>query len=281
LKAHGYSTAFFHDNPYLSPIFGYDRGFDLVVDFGEKKQASSTVKRPIFSIFKNEKVRRMIWRTKDLISFWKWYSQDVPLHTDADTVFMKAYRWVRNAKSPHFLWMHLMDTHVPYCSKHETLTKFGISKLDALRVVYKHFRRKELTEKDFEVFKLLYDAQIYQVDYAMSKYLPKVVKKNTNNSYIIVTADHGEAIEDRRKIGHADRLTNELLHVPLIIYGKGLEPEVIDMKASLIELAPTILDFLEIEAPKSYRGTSLLSKRGSGQVIAQGIFRGKKYQRTF
>jgi arylsulfatase len=280
LKTHGYSTALFHDNPYLSPIFGYDRGFDLVVDFGEK-QSSSAVKRPVFSIFRNEKIRRMIWRTKDLLSFWRWYSQDIPLNTDSDAVFMEAYNWIENATPPYFLWMHLMDTHVPYCSKHETLSKFGVSKLDALRVVYKHFRGRKLTSKDFKVFKLLYDAQIYQVDNAMSKYLPKIMTKNASTSYVVVTADHGEAMEDKEKIGHTDKLTDELLHVPLIIYGEGLEPKIIDMKASLIDLAPTILDFLGIDEPKSYRGQSLLRKCKPDQVIAQGIFKGKIYQRTF
>jgi arylsulfatase A-like enzyme len=282
LKAHGYATAFFHDNPYLSPIFGYNRGFDLVVDFGEKKQASSTVKRPIFSVFRTKKIRRMLWRTKDLLSFWRWYSHDVPLHADAFTVFKEAHNWVANADSPYFLWVHLMDTHVPYCPKHETLSTFGISKFDALRVVYKHFRRRKLTDTEFAVFKMLYDAQIYQVDCAMSKYLPRIVRQDMNDACVIVTADHGETIEDKENLGHSDMLTDELLHVPLIIYGTGWEPEVIDLRASLIDLAPTILDVLGIEKLKPYRGTSLLKqRRSSGQIIAQGIFKGKKYQRAF
>jgi arylsulfatase len=281
LKTHRYSTAFFHDNPYLSPLFGYSRGFDLVVDFGNRGQPSSKIKRPVFSILRSKKTQRMIWRTKNLMSFLKWYFRGIPLHTNAETVLKEAYKWVRKTSFPYFLWMHLMDTHVPYSPKHEILDKFGINKFNAFRVIYKHFRRKELTDEEFEIFKLLYDAQIYQVDCALSKYLPKITRGNISDSYVIITADHGEELEDKRKVGHAGRLTYKLLRVPLMICGGGLEPKIIDTKASLINLAPTILDLLEIQKPKSYKGTSLLRKSKPEQIIAQGIFKEEKCQQIF
>jgi len=280
LKAHGYSTAFFHDNPYLSPIFGYDRGFDLVVDFGESSHVSSEIKKKIFPAIKNEEIKRTIWRTKNLMSFFRWYFRETPLIADAKIVFKKALKWIKKTNSPFFVWTHLMDTHVPYCPRHQFLDKFGISKFSALRVVYKRFRRKELTEKEFEIFRLLYDVQIYQVDYILSKFLPKITKENMKNSCVIITADHGEELEDKKKAGsHSEKLTPKLLHVPLIICGGELRPEIIDTKASLIDLAPTILGLLKIEKPKSYKGKSLLRKSQSEKVIAQGIFKGKKYQR--
>jgi arylsulfatase A-like enzyme len=281
LKTYGYSTAFFHDNPYLSPIFGYDRGFDLVVDFGDKIQAISKVKWSVFSIFKNEKVRRLIWRTKDLILFLRWYFKNVPLHTDAETIFKEALSWIQTVNQPYFLWVHLMDTHIPYCSKHEILDKFGINKFQALRVVYKHFKQKELTSGELEIFKLLYDAQIYQIDLALSRYLPKIIEGNVKDNYVIITADHGEELEDKRKAGtHSGKLTDKLLRVPLIIYGGELTQKIVNIKASLVDLAPTILDLLRIEKPKYFRGISLLEKDKSRTVIAQGIFKGRKHQRV-
>jgi len=281
LKNYGYSTAFFHDNPYLSPIFGYDRGFDLAVDFGDKSQAVSKIKWSVFSIFKNEKVRRLIWRTKDLILFLRWYFKNVPLHTDAEAIFREALSWLQTVNQPYFLWVHLMDTHIPYCSRHEILDRFKINKFQALRVVYKHFKRKELTSGELEIFKQLYDAQIYQIDHALSKYLPKIMGEKASDSYVIITADHGEELEDRRKAGlHAGKLTDKLLRVPLIIYGGGLKPKIVDVKASLIDLVPTILDLLEIEEPKYFKGVSLLKKDKPEEIIIQGIFKGERHQRV-
>jgi len=280
LKAHGYSTAFFHDNPYLSPVFGYNRGFDLIVDLGEKGNVSRKGKQRIFSIMKNEKIRRMIWRIKDLLLFSRWYFQDVPLHADAEIVFREAYKWTRKTEPPYFLWIHLMDVHVPYCPRHKILNRFGINKFNVLRVVYKRFRGKELTDKELEFFKLLYDVQVYQVDYVLAKYLPRITGEDKKNSYVILTADHGENLEDKKKAGsHSGKLTDKLLHVPLIISGGKLKPKIMDVKASLIDLAPTILDLLGIDKPKLYKGESLLRKNRDEKVFAQGIFKGKRYQR--
>ena len=279
LKGFGYSTAFFHDNPYLAPIFGYDRGFDCVVDFGEVGQVSSNVKKRVFPIVKSEKVRRAIWRTEKLMSFLRWYTRENPLIADAEIVFDRAYKWVRKTSSPYFLWVHLMDTHVPYCPRHRFLDRFGISKFRALRVVYKRFRGKTLTDEEIRTFRLLYDVQIYQIDHILSEFLPKITEENIEDSYVIITADHGEELEDKENVGsHSGKLTRKLLHVPLIICGGGLKPKTKETKTSLIDLAPTILDLLGIKEPRSYKGKSLLRKSQSDKVIAQGIFKGKKYQ---
>jgi len=282
LKIHGYSTAFFHDNPYLSPFFGYNRGFDTSIDFGNRSKALSKAKRAAFSIFRSRNVRNLILKIKMSISFLKWYFRDVPLVTDAETILKEAAKWVRHAHQPFFLWVHLMDTHTPYSPKHDLLDKFGINKFNALRVIYKrHFKRKKLSDGEFEVFKLLYDVQIRQIDRALSRYLAKIMRGGTENNYVIITADHGENLEDKDKAGtHSDRLTDELLRVPLIIYGGELKPgRKIHVKASLIDLVPTILDLLKIRKMKCFKGESLLKTDKSRRVVAQGIFRGTRYQR--
>jgi len=281
LKSYGYSTAFFHDNPYLSPFFGYSRGFDVIIDFGNKGQVLSKTKKAVFSLFKSKNVRRMIVRTRNFLSFLVWYFKNIPLNTDAETILKEATRWVMQVRQPYFLWLHLMDTHTPYLPKHEILNELGIKKFNVLRVVYKRFRRKKLNDKEFEFFKFLYDVQIFQVDRALSIYLPKLMKGGPENNYVIITADHGENLEDKDKAGrHVDRLTDELLHIPLIIYGGELKPKRIDIKASLIDLAPTILDLLGIKKPKCFKGESLLKANKPRKVIAQGIFKGVRCERT-
>lgn len=282
LKIYGYSTAFFHDNPYLSPFFGYNRGFDTVVDFGNKSRRISRVKRTAFSIFsKYKKIRRTILKARDLISFLRWYFRNIPLNTDAETILKEAIKWVRRTRQPFFLWVHLMDTHTPYLPKHEILDDFGIKKFNVLRVVYKRFRRKRLNDEEFEFFKLLYDVQVYQVDRALSRYLPKLMKGGTEKNYVIITADHGENLEDKDKAGtHSDRLSDELLRVPLIIYGGQLKSRIISIKASLIDLAPTVLDLLGFKKPKCFRGESLLKTDKPRMIIAQGIFKGIRCERV-
>jgi arylsulfatase A-like enzyme len=286
LKRHGYSTAFFHDNPYLSSAFGYSRGFDLVVDFGAAPKGGlsrPSIKQLFFSTFKNKQVRKFFWRAKDYVSFLKWYFQDSSLHANAETLLSEAHKWVEAASSPYFLWLHFMDAHIPYTPKHEILEKFGIHKFNALHVVSKHFfsrHKKPLTDEEADLFERLYDAQIYRVDQALAECLLKMTSDNFDNTYIVITADHGEEFSDRTNIGHhINVLTDELLHVPLLIIGGELKTSIIDAKASLVDLAPTILDLLKIDKPTSFKGASLL-KGNASPLIVQGIFKGKRHQRA-
>ena len=121
--------------------------------------------------------------------------------------------------------------------------------------------------------------QIYQIDHILSEFLPKITEENIEDSYVIITADHGEELEDKENVGsHSGKLIGKLLHVPLIICEGGLKSKIKETKVSFIDLAPTILDLLEIRKPKSYKGKSLLRNSQSERVSAQGIFKGKKYQ---
>jgi arylsulfatase A-like enzyme len=282
LKRRGYSTAFFHDNPYLSPVFGYNRGFDRAVDFGAPARGEHPqreIRKLVFSTFKNEKVRRMFWRTKDYLSFLGWYLWDVSLQVNAETLLARAYRWIKTADSPYFLWLHFMDTHIPYSPRHDILEKFKINKFNAFHVISKHFAKKPLTTREAALFEVLYDAQIYRIDQALAEYLPRILNEKVEETYVFVTADHGEEFSDKRKIGHhVSMLADELLHVPLVIHGGELEAEVKDMRASLIDLAPTVLDLLRVRKPQSFKGTSLLKGKPS-PLIAQGIRKGKRHQR--
>lgn len=277
LKAHGYSTAFFHDNPYLSPIYGYGRGFDLVVDFGAVG-ATQKAKKVVFSVLKDERVQRKIWKTKSLLFLFKWYFKDTPVNTRAETMLGEAFRWALKARKPYFVWIHLMDAHIPYTPKEEALKRFGINKKLALRIIYKHYyKRKLLTREELEIFKLIYDSLIYQIDLALSRYLLKIV----GDGYVIITADHGEEFYGKKPGFHAGVLTQDLLHVPLIIWGRDLEskpkPRTIEKKVSLIDLAPTMLDLVGIEKPESFKGSSLL-RGGTKRLVAQGIFKEKRVE---
>ncbi len=220
LKKYGYSTAFFHDNPYLSPIFGYNRGFDVCIDFGRKVLSSIRSKRRFLNLmFKNKKIQDLLWKIKDFVLLIDWFIRGKPIRTDAETILREAYKWSRKASRPFFLWMHLMDTHIPYSPKHEVLKQFGISKLRAAMILYKQIFRKNISKEEVRLVKLLYDSQIYQIDQALAKYLPKMVNHDFEDTYIIITADHGEEFFENGRIGHSGVLTDTLLRVPLIICG--------------------------------------------------------------
>lgn len=92
----------------------------------------------------------------------------------------------------------------------------------------------------------------------IDKCIAKVVKAIENNKGIlIITADHGNAeemIDYQTGEPHTAHTTNP---VPLILAGKN---DVKLKEGRLADLAPTILDLMEVEKPKEMTGESLIEK---------------------
>lgn len=77
----------------------------------------------------------------------------------------------------------------------------------------------------------------------------------------VIFGDHGEAFgQHRGNYGHTLSIYDENVRVPYIIAVPGLIQEQSRVKraASLIDTAPTILDFLGVPLPKQFQGSSLL-----------------------
>jgi arylsulfatase A-like enzyme len=82
------------------------------------------------------------------------------------------------------------------------------------------------------------------------------------NTLFVIYGDHGEAFgQHEGNYGHTLFLYEENVHVPLFISMPGTMTESRRVKriASLIDLAPTILDLLGLAAVPDYQGTSLLN----------------------
>lgn len=87
-------------------------------------------------------------------------------------------------------------------------------------------------------------------------------------SLLVITADHGQgAIPDWKmgdpsiplKFDHGEVVLEETIRVPLIIAGTELpEGEAVDSQVSLVDIAPTILDWAGVDVPEEVQGRSLL-----------------------
>ena len=80
-----------------------------------------------------------------------------------------------------------------------------------------------------------------------------------DNTYFIITADHGEAWEPYTSF-HCN-FTEEVIRVPLIMSGPGIEPSRVATPVSLVDLLPTVLELCEIdpgEAADGFDGQSLV-----------------------
>jgi arylsulfatase A-like enzyme len=82
-----------------------------------------------------------------------------------------------------------------------------------------------------------------------------------DRTLLLICGDHGEAFgQHEGNYGHTLFLYEENVRVPLLAAAPGLieEPVRVRRVASLLDLAPTVLDLLGLPVPAEYQGRSLL-----------------------
>jgi len=269
LKEHGYATAAFHSNPWLSSYWGYHRGFDTFDDGIPKNISKSILSRP------RKLGKKIIGNNGKLYEFLsEIYNALVGCpYIKGEDLNKKAISWLHDNQDNFFLWMHYMDVHQPYLPTKGVSSLFKkqhIAKLNkkAGQCVWSHYlelhertnsKLAGLSPKELKEIIALYDARVSYVDDMIDSLL-RMLKQSSilNNTFVIITADHGQQFMEHGNYGHRFCLYDELIRVPLIIFGPGLKSNVISQQISLLDLAPTILDILKLEKPNTFLGDSLL-----------------------
>jgi glucan phosphoethanolaminetransferase (alkaline phosphatase superfamily) len=122
-----------------------------------------------------------------------------------------------------------------------------------------------------------YDNGVLQADGVIGELLETLRARGyLGNTLLVITADHGEALGEHGGFGHPQQLEEEVLRVPLLFMASGYERRKIsrpDLVAEQVDIAPTILAELDIEAPRTWSGTPLqrASKRDFGYFTEPGI----------
>jgi arylsulfatase A-like enzyme len=107
-------------------------------------------------------------------------------------------------------------------------------------------------------FNALYDAYVKQTDSHIKKILDYYDNNLSNNTILIITADHGEMIGEHDVIGHGLLYYYyDAIHVPLIIRIPGASQKVINRTISLIDITPTIFKLINYRTYHDMRGVSV------------------------
>ena len=129
-----------------------------------------------------------------------------------------------------FVWVHFFEPHEPYVG--HTEHPFGPGDMDR------------------------YDSEIAYADAAVGK-LVAAVRARRPGTIVIIAADHGEEFDEHGGRYHGSTLFEEQLRIPLIFSIPGVSPHVVDGQAQLLDVAPTVLNLLDIPVPARMRGTDL------------------------
>ncbi len=163
-----------------------------------------------------------------------------------------AKHWLEgNGNAPFFLFLHLYDLHAPYSLPANPALRHGETG---------------------------YQAELAYVDQVLGDFFAFLERRGLlQKSLIVFTSDHGEGLGEHGESSHGYFVYQSTLHVPLTFHwpaagGKRVAKERVDEPASLLDVAPTILDALGISKPAEMRGHSLISNGQAEDVYSESIY---------
>jgi choline-sulfatase len=161
-----------------------------------------------------------------------------------EDVTKSAEAWLdKNAAGPFFLFLHFYDLHTPYQLPAEARARFGGSG---------------------------YDAELRYVDETLGEFWDFLREKGLfDKTLIVFLSDHGEGLGEHGEATHGYFIYQSTLHVPLIVHwpeGTVPFPPRVNEPASLLDVAPTILEFLGISCPSQFQGRNLLARSRTPQT---------------
>lgn len=250
LKGNGYKTAGFTGGGWISPFFGFDKGFDCFIwSLGEDKNFS---KKKIFGKIKF-KINKFFPKFREVHRILYLIRNIKKGELEKDKIRLKkTLEWIeQNKQNKFFVYIHLDGLHEPYLE--------GASTIKLIKANYNLLKTKqELTEKEIETIKKLYNFAAKKTDNYANQFIKELTKRGLlNNTYLIICSDHGQVLYEKNTFGHPQDFYEGNILIPLMIIGPGIEPKKISKQVSLLDLAPTILDLIKIEQPAGFFGKSL------------------------
>jgi len=123
------------------------------------------------------------------------------------------------------------------------------------------FGRVRLDKAGWKQLRALYDGEVEYFDGCFATLLDGLTELGiADRTAVLLASDHGEGMYEHKRMGHAFGHYAELSNVPLVLYAHGLVPSgvTIETVTSHLDIVPTILDLLGVEADARVQGRSLL-----------------------
>lgn len=196
------------------------------------------------------------------------------VHNDAASfhgsaeVTRSAEEWLarRDPARPFLLWVHYFEAHLPFrltsYSEPVMSARGGPLACGALTGQVRAYGSDELppgdsTRSDLAV---LYDGAAREDDRCVMELLSAIASRGLwERTVTIVTADHGQLLGEHGRTGYGDVVWEDALHVPLIVHApKQAEQRLVEARVSLIDVYPTILEWLDLRRSSVLAGRSLL-----------------------
>ncbi len=231
LRAQGYATAGFLDNPWLGETFGLARGYE--------------------HLEMNARPERVIR--------WLEEPRERP-------VFLHVHFFQPHGPYERRDVEALGGPRATPTTRARIGDRFGANRIRDGEVPGTH----GLSPEEVDWLRELYHSEVRAMDADLGVVLDHLAARHRSGRprLIAVAADHGEEFDERGSLHHSHTVHEELVHVPLLIYppgGRAHGPSRVDEPVGLVDLAPTILDLAGLAPlPNLGTGVSLAALMGAG-----------------
>jgi arylsulfatase A-like enzyme len=132
----------------------------------------------------------------------------------------------RRPARPFLAFINYVDAHRPYAPPRPYRTKFT-----------QHPKPRDL-----------YDGELAYVDDQLRRLLTELGRRGAlENTYVVITSDHGEQFGEHKLTDHGNSLYGSVLRVPIIIIGPGIGTRRIEHAVSLRDIPETILALARVK----------------------------------
>jgi hypothetical protein len=169
------------------------------------------------------------------------YNANYPLYFRLEDVFDGLASLIPGLKSPHCSYIHLFPPHAPY----RATSRFDSKFIDGWwpNVKPTHRFSEGSSNRKVTSARRSYDEYIASIDWELGNLFDIFEKEGVfENSYVIITADHGEMFERGEKAHSTVLLYDPVIHIPLLISApKQKTRSDIYAPTNAVDLLPTIM----------------------------------------
>jgi arylsulfatase len=186
----------------------------------------------------------------------------------ADATTKAATDWLAQNEAPRFfLMVHYFDPHISYDPPPKYVEQFADGPSGRFKAPFWNHKQArdgklDATDEEKAFIRGLYNGEIRFVDDQIGALVASMKRLGMlENTWVAITADHGEEQFDHGSFDHGHRYEDEVTRVPLIVRapgGKWRAGMRVPFSARHIDLAPTILEWFGKPPAPSMSGRSLI-----------------------
>ncbi|TMC48369.1 MAG: DUF229 domain-containing protein [Chloroflexi bacterium] len=212
----GYVTRAVSANVWISPVTGFDAGFDDFVAL--RSSRCDRVQLP------------------GLRPRLSWYGEALRARVDdgAAEAEQVIHRWLAEDRRPFFWFVNLIECHSPYLPPRPYGDRSPLRRLLAAEDARRYLRVDTIwaaclgaltvPEQALVRMRHLYARSVRLMDDWLGRVLEALDMHGVlDDTLVVITSDHGENFGEANMIGHSFSLDQRLIHVPLIAAGPGAQ----------------------------------------------------------